>query len=153
MKKPKPSAQQVSDFVRLPSVALVGVSSDPKKFGATAFTDLRKRGWNVIPVNPKMTTIGEVPCYPDLKSIPESVAGVVSMVPKSETAGVVRQAKEAGITNLWIQQHSETEEVVGMCRDWQMNAIFGECILMHCPPVKSVHGFHRWLNNLFHPLR
>lgn len=149
MKRPKASAGLIREFIGLPCVALVGVSSNPKKFGATAYQELKKRGWNVIPVNPALENVGGDPCYPDIKSIPHPVKGVISMVTKSQTLSIAKQTNELTIEYLWVQQMSDTPEVVNYCLEKEMKVIFGQCILMYYPPVSSIHAFHRWFNQLF----
>ncbi|MCX6270243.1 MAG: CoA-binding protein, partial [Bacteroidetes bacterium] len=102
------SKSLIDEFVSLPAVALVGVSSDPKKFGANAFRELIKKGWKVYPVNPKLTSVEGQTCFPDLNSIPEPFAGVISIVGKEKTLRVMEDANQKGIKHVWIQQKSET---------------------------------------------
>ena len=106
MKTPKSNSILIKEFIELSSVALVGVSANPKRFGATAFKELKERGWNIIPVNPKYQTIQGETCYPDLTSIPFKVGGVISMVPKTNTLSVAQASNSLGIPYLWIQQMS-----------------------------------------------
>ncbi len=149
MKSPKTPVSLIKEFIELPTVALAGVSTDPKKFGFTAYRDLKERGWKIIPVNPKYESISGEPCYPSLSSIPFPVDGIISMVTKANTIGILREAHALGVSYAWIQQKSETPEAVEFCREKEMKAIFGKCILMYYPPVKSIHGFHRWLMKIF----
>ena len=149
MKAPKPSFQQIKEFIELPTIAMVGVSADPKRFGYTAYKELQAKGWNIIPVNPKYETFEGKKCYPDLKSIPDEIPGVLSMVTKANTVEILQQAQELGIKKIWVQQMSETPEAVNFATENGMNVVFRKCILMFYPPVKSVHSFHRWMVKLF----
>lgn len=153
MKPPKPTRTEIEAFIALPAVALVGVSSNPKKFGATAFHELLKRNWRVIPVNPNMSSVDGIPCYSDLSKLPEKVGGVVSMVPAKATLGVAKQCLELGIQKLWIQWKSDSAEALTFCMENGIQVIYGQCILMHYPPVTSFHGFHRWMNSWLTPLK
>ena len=54
------------------SVAVVGASADPSKTSGRPVSYLVKHGFSgdIYPVNPKVNRIGELPCYPDIASIP-----------------------------------------------------------------------------------
>lgn len=54
------------------SVAVIGASGDPTKTAGRPVAYLRKHGFAgaIYPVNPKLDHIGDVPCYPDIASIP-----------------------------------------------------------------------------------
>ncbi|MHC1706180.1 MAG: CoA-binding protein [Bacteroidales bacterium] len=149
MKHPKATPEQIQAFIGLQTVALIGVSQDPKRFGASSYTELRKRGWKLIPVNPKYDSVQGETCYPDLKSLPVRVDGIISMVSKANTVNVLNEAYELGVSKIWVQQMSETPEAIAFAQDHGMDVIFGKCILMYYPPVTSIHGFHRWLVKLF----
>ncbi|MBS0427101.1 MAG: acetate--CoA ligase family protein [Proteobacteria bacterium] len=55
------------------SVAVIGASADPKKTSGRPVAYLRKHGFagRIMPVNPKMDRVGELPCYADVASLPE----------------------------------------------------------------------------------
>jgi hypothetical protein len=140
-----PAFSPVEDFVASKTIAVVGVSRSGRKFGNTILNTLKSKGYRVIPVNRTAGTIAGERCYPDLRSIPAPVDGVVTVVPPAETAQVVRDAVAAGITRVWMQQGSESEEAVRVCRDNGISPVRGGCVLMYAAPVEGVHGFHRWL--------
>jgi predicted CoA-binding protein len=142
------SLKQIEDFIAAQPVAMVGVSRNPKKFGHMAFKELREKGLNLIPVNP---TVGEIlgqKAYPDVKSLPSDVKGVIIMTKKDQTASIVREAREKGIKNIWIQQNSDSKEAIKELDGSDINYITGECILMYHKP-HSFHKFHRAIKKLF----
>ncbi|HMS06624.1 MAG TPA: acetate--CoA ligase family protein [Burkholderiaceae bacterium] len=55
------------------SVAVIGASADPKKTTGRPVAYLQKHGFagRIMPVNPKVERIGDLPCYPDVASLPE----------------------------------------------------------------------------------
>lgn len=55
------------------SVAVIGASADPKKMTGRPVAYLQKHGFTgrIMPVNPKVDQIGDLPCYPDVASLPE----------------------------------------------------------------------------------
>jgi len=142
------SLKQIEDFIADQPVAMVGVSRNPKKFGQAAFRELKEKGLNVIPVNPSATEILGVKVYPNINSLPPEVKGVIIMTKKEQSLEVVKEARQKGIKNIWIQQFAESKEVLKELEGSQVNYITGECILMHFKP-NGFHKFHRGLNRLF----
>ncbi|ORB19066.1 hypothetical protein BST36_23010 [Mycolicibacterium moriokaense] len=80
------------------SVALVGASSRQGHPMARPLTWLRDRGFTgrVIPVNPKHTELGGLPCYPDLASVPGQLDLVLSLVPADRAVTIVEEAGAVG---------------------------------------------------------
>ena len=134
----------VDSFLAQPSIAVVGVSRNPNKFGTMAYRELRKKGMKVIPVNDKTDKIEGDPCYPNLEAIPEKVGGVLVIVPPPQAEKVVQQAFTAGIKNIWLQQGSESPAALHFCQENNLNVVSGECILMFAKP-QFPHTAHRWI--------
>ncbi len=123
--------------------ALVGVSTAGNKFSNMAYKEISKKGKTLYAVNPKADNIGSVPCYRNLKSLPEAVGTAIVMVPSAQALGVVQDACEAGIHNIWLQQGSDSPEALAFCRGKKLNVVAGECILMFAEPVGTLHKIHR----------
>jgi predicted CoA-binding protein len=140
--------KQIEEFMASEPIAMVGVSRDPKKFGFAAFRELKEKGMNIIPVNPYTEEIHGSKAYHDLKSIPAVVKGAIIVTPKAATAAVVREAKDAGIKQIWIQQNADTKEAVAELQGTDINYIIGQCILMHYKP-HSIHKFHGRVKKFF----
>jgi hypothetical protein len=140
--------KQINDFIDSQPIALVGVSRNPKKFGYAAFKELKEKGMKIIPVNPNAEEIMGDKCYPNVKMLPPEVNSIIVFTKKAETASVIRDAKEKGITQIWIQQMADTKEAIDELQGSGINYITGECILMHYKP-HSIHKFHAGLKKLF----
>ena len=140
--------KQIDEFIASEPIAMVGVSRNPKKFGFTAFRELKEKGMNVVPVNPKATEIHGVKVFPDIKSLPAEVKGLLVMTQKSATAGLVREAREKGIKQIWIQQMSESQDALKELEGSGINYISGQCILMYYKP-HGIHKFHGRLKKFF----
>lgn len=56
------------------SVAIIGASADPGKTAGRPVAYLQKHGFSgrIMPVNPKADRIGDLPCYADIASLPET---------------------------------------------------------------------------------
>jgi predicted CoA-binding protein len=140
--------KQINEFMASEPIAMVGVSRNPKKFGFTAFRELKEKGMNVIPVNPNAAEIHGAKAYPDIKGLPADIKGLIVMTRNSQTAAVVRDAKEKGIKQIWIQHHSESQEALKELEGTDINFITGHCILMYYKP-HSIHKFHGALKKFF----
>ena len=80
------------------SVAVIGASADPAKTAGRPVAYLRKHGYAgaIYPVNPKAGHIGDLPCYPDIASLPE-VPDVAIVLLGAERAHIaVRDLAERG---------------------------------------------------------
>jgi predicted CoA-binding protein len=141
----KTSQAAVQEIMAQRTLALVGASRNGKKFGNAILRELKGKGYTIIPVHPEAKTIDGVTCYPNLKALPEKAGGVVICVPPAQSERVVEQAFEAGITRVWLQQGAESYAAVRFCENHDMTTVHGQCIMMFAEPVRSLHGFHRWV--------
>jgi predicted CoA-binding protein len=139
---------QINEFFDSQPIALVGVSRNPKKFGYSAFKELKEKGMNIVPVNPEAAEIMGEKAYPNIKELPPEVKGIIVLTKKAKTVSVVKEAKEKGIKQIWIQQMAESKEALDELKDSDINFITGECILMHYKP-HSIHKFHRAIVKFF----
>ena len=135
----------VEDFIAQRTLAVVGVSRGGKKFGNMARKALKAKGYRVFPINPHAERIEDERCYPNLRSLPEPVDGVLIVVPPAETEQVVQAAAAAGIRRVWMQQGAESEAAIRFCEEHGLSVVHGECLLMFARPVDSVHRLHRWI--------
>jgi predicted CoA-binding protein len=140
--------KQINDFLDSQPIALVGVSRNPKKFGYAAFKELKEKGMKIIPVNPEADQIMGERSYPNVKALPSDVQGIIILTKKEKTAAVVREAKEKGINQIWVQQMADSKEAMNELAGSGINFITGECILMHYKP-HSIHKFHGGLKKFF----
>jgi len=140
--------KQINEFLDSQPIALVGASRNPKKFGYSAFKELKEKGMKIIPVNPLADEILGEKSYPNLKMLPAEVQCIIVFTKKDKTASVIREAKERGIKHIWIQQMADNKEALDELKDSGINYITGQCILMHYKP-HSIHKFHGSLKKFF----
>jgi predicted CoA-binding protein len=140
--------KQINEFIGSQPIALVGVSRNPKKFGYSAYKELKEKGMNIVPVNPEADEIMGEKSYRNVSSLPSDVKGIIVFTKKDQTASVVKEAKEKGIKQIWIQQMADTKEALDELNGTDINFITGECILMHYKP-HSIHKFHRAIVKFF----
>ena len=139
------SKKVVEDFLAQKKIAVVGVSRTKTKFGNAIYKELKQKGYDVYAVNPHISTFDDDPCYADLLSLPEKVDSAIICIPQTQTAAVVTLAKEAGITKVWLQQGSQSDEAVKFCEENGIDCISNECILMFAQPSAFIHRAHKWV--------
>jgi len=140
--------KQINDFIDSQPIAMVGVSRNPKKFGYAAFKELKEKGMKIIPVNPEADQILGEKCFQDVGKLPAEVKSILIITKKEKTAAVVREAKEKGIKQIWIQQSSDSKEALDELKGSDISYITGQCILMHYKP-HSIHKFHGSIKKFF----
>jgi uncharacterized protein len=64
---------EVDDFLSQHRIALVGVSRDAAAFSNQVYTDLKAKGYHLIPVNPIMQEFQGERCYPNREKYPPGV--------------------------------------------------------------------------------
>jgi predicted CoA-binding protein len=61
MRMATPPLEIIEDFLAQKRISMIGVSRNPKDFSAALFEELRKRGYEVIPINPKSSASAAFP--------------------------------------------------------------------------------------------
>ena len=69
----RPSRQKHSSLLGRggPLVAVVGVSTDPQKYGHRIFTDLIDSGYSVVGINPRGGVVAGQTLWPSLQAVPD----------------------------------------------------------------------------------
>ncbi|MDD3875880.1 MAG: CoA-binding protein [Bacteroidales bacterium] len=129
--------------------AVIGVSQNPKKFGHIVYEALKKKGFQVVPLNPSANQICSDKCFNTIDDLPDNVSHAIILTKASETDNVLRNLASKGIFNVWIQQMSETKDSPLIADELKINAIFGKCVFMFAEPVLGIHAFHRALLRIF----
>ena len=147
------SRATIEDFVAQRKLAVVGVSRSAKGFGASAYRELKAKGYQVYPVHPEAESVIGDRCFPSLAALPEPVDGVLVIVPPAQSERVVDEAIAAGIHRIWLQQGAESEVAIERARKDGASVVHGECILMFAGGQGSRIGFphnmHRFFRKLF----
>ena len=137
---------KVDDFLAQKRIAVAGVSHDNSHHpvGNLIYHRLKKTGHDVFPVNPNMQSFEGDRCYPDVRSIPGGVDGVVIITRPEVTEQIVRDCGDAGVHRVWMHQSlakgsSVSAEAVEYCRQRGISVIAGACPMMYGPGVDFGH--------------
>lgn len=143
------SIQSINTFLASKKIAVAGVSRKKQKFGNAIFKELSSKGFEVYPVNPEMDEFQGTKCYHSLAELPDDVNSLVINTKNDITLKLIQEAKETGISNIWLQQGCADKETLRGLNEPDLNIVSKQCILMHAGPVTGIHGFHRWLKKSF----
>ncbi len=139
--------KNIAAFLESDKYAIAGVSRNPRKFGHIAFTALRKKGMDVLPVNPNNLVIDGIESYKSVTDLPSDVKALIIITDPKETLAIAREAISKGIKNIWVQQGAESKKILTELEKEDINLISKECILMFWKP-KGMHAFHRFLKKI-----
>ena len=144
--------ERVDDFLAQKRIAIAGVSRNNNHHPSAnlIFNRLKATGHDVFPVNPNMPSFEGEKCYPDLRSIPGGVDGVVIVTRPETTEQIVRNCDEAGVRRVWMHQSlakgsSVSPGAVEFCHEHDISVIDGGCPMMFGPGADLGHRCMRWM--------
>jgi predicted CoA-binding protein len=111
-------------------IAVVGASNDPGKYGNIIVKDLLKHGYQVFPVNPHETTIAGQPVFRSLADVPKPVDLVDVVTPPDVTRRILKDAADAGLGLVWLQDGSFDEAVLKDVAAAPFKTVHHACIMV-----------------------
>jgi hypothetical protein len=143
------SKSDIQKFLEPRKIAIAGVSRNPKKFGNVVYMELKKKGYELFPINPHTPVVDGDTCYPSVSALPPDVTHLLILTPRNETDAVLKEAINKGITRIWVQQMSETKDTIKIAEEYNTEVILNKCIFMFADPVHGIHKFHKTLVKIF----
>jgi predicted CoA-binding protein len=129
----------VQNFLSQKKIAVVGVSDKRETGCNAAYLKFKENGYQVYPINPRMSTYDGATCYPDLTSIPEKPDAVFILANPKVTDQIVQQCVDLGIKHIWMHcmmgtkpglaasMTSVSQEAVEKCKANGIAVIPGSC--------------------------
>lgn len=100
-----------------PTVAVLGASADPEKFGNKSVRAHLKQGYEVFPVNPKGGQIEGLDVCTSLAEVPVEHLNRISVyLPPAVVLSVLPDVVAKGCDEFWLNPGSDSEEVVEAAR-------------------------------------
>jgi uncharacterized protein len=110
------------------TIAVVGLSNDPRRDSNSVSQYMQAAGYRVIPVNPEETEVLGEKAYPDLASVPEPVE-IVDIFRRPEyIPAIVDQAIAIGAKVIWMQQGIVNEAAAATARAAGLEVVMNSCI-------------------------
>ena len=120
------------------SLAVVGATDTPGKYGGIIYRDLRAKDFRVFAVNPGRETVAGDPCYPTVLDTPEIPTIAVLVVPAPRGIRVLENCKEAGVENIWVQPGAFSPALREALEDGGFDWIAEACVMVRARVWPSV---------------
>jgi len=148
----KATLECIDDFLAQKRIAMVGISREARSFSVSLYKEFCARGYDVVPVNPKVNEVMGKKCYARVQDIEPPVEGALVMTSAGATEQVVKDCVEAGIRRVWMYRAggmgAVSEKGIALCREKGIRVVPGECPFMFLPGSGGVHKVHGWFRKL-----
>jgi predicted CoA-binding protein len=127
------SDSEIKRFYQFKNIAVVGMSKNEEKPSHQVPKYLIEHGYNVIPVNPTLTTevLGRKP-YPNIADVPEKI-DIVDVFRKSEEVpAVIDDAinrKKNDIQVIWMQLGIYNEGAEKRAKENGIDVVYNRCMM------------------------
>lgn len=120
---------KMTEFLNMRIWAVIGASDNTEKFGYKIFKSMKDAGYTVYPVNPGVSEILGVKCYPSLADLPEKPQAVDVVVPAKVGEQIMKDCAQAGIKNVWLQPGANASNVVKIGKELGLEVIDTGCVM------------------------
>ena len=107
----------------MPSIAVIGASTDRSKYGNRAVRAYVEQGWTVYPVNPKEDQIEGLPCYRAMADVPAAVDRASLYVPPAVGIRLLDTILTRGAKELWVNPGSGSPELLARAEELGLVAV------------------------------
>jgi predicted CoA-binding protein len=110
-------------------VAIIGASSNPRKFGNRAIRAFQRQGYTVIPINPNEAEVEGLKTYRSVLDVPGPIDMATFYVPPDVGQKVIAEVAQKRIPEVWLNPGSESDELIRLARALKMEPILACSIL------------------------
>lgn len=110
-------------------VAVIGASSDPRKFGNRAVRTFVRQGYEVLPVNPYETTIEGLRAWRSVADIPGPIDMVTFYVPPEIGFSLLDEVAAVQPGEVWFNPGSEDDRLITRARELGLRPILACSII------------------------
>jgi predicted CoA-binding protein len=104
-------------------VAVIGASSNRRKFGNRAVRAFRQQGYTVIPINPHETTVEGLQAYASVLDVPGPIDMATVYVPPDAGVRVMDDIAKKGIPEVWLNPGADADEVIARAKALDLEPI------------------------------
>jgi len=111
------------------TIAVVGASANPARPSHWISQYLMGQGFRVIPVNPGHEELFGLSCYPDLRSIPETI-DIVNIFRRADSVLTIVESalKRADLKLIWMQDNVYSEAAFELAKQAGIPVVMDDCI-------------------------
>ncbi len=127
----------------MPSIAVIGASSDRAKFGNKCVRAYLQKGWDVFPVNPKEATVEGQPVSKSILDVPvEPIDRVSIYLPPAVGIKVLDEIAKTNVGEVWFNPGADAPEVLARARELGLKVVAANQDLLR---VQRRQQFHQLL--------
>src|SRR5437660_10864503 len=104
-------------------VAVIGASSNPRKFGNRAVRAFRRQGYTVIPINPHEVEVEGLRAYRSVLDVPGPIDMATIYVPPDVGEIVIEEIAQKNIPEVWLNPGAESDALIARARALQIQPI------------------------------
>jgi predicted CoA-binding protein len=97
-------------------VAVIGASSNRRKFGNKALRAFRQQGYTVIPINPNEAEVEGLKTYRSVLDVPGTIDMASFYVPPEIGEQVIGEVAQKGIAEVWLNPGADSDELIARAR-------------------------------------
>lgn len=98
------------------TVAVIGASSNRRKFGNKALRAFAHKGFTVIPINPNESEVEGHRTYASVLDVPGPIDIATVYVPASVGLRIMEDLAKKGVADVWLNPGADEPEVVNKAR-------------------------------------
>ena len=98
------------------TVAVIGASTDRRKFGNKAVRAFRARGYTVVPINPTATMVEGERAYASVLDYPGAIDEATVYVPADVGVKVIAEIAAKRIKTVWLNPGADDDVVIKKAR-------------------------------------
>jgi len=104
-------------------VAVVGASSDRRKFGNRAVRAFQEQGYTVVPINPHEAEVEGLKAYASVLDVPGPVDMASLYVPPEIGERLIEEIARKGIAEVWVNPGAESDALIARARALEIQPI------------------------------
>jgi predicted CoA-binding protein len=93
-------------------VAVIGASSNRRKFGNRAVRAFRQQGYTVIPIHPREREVEGLRAYASVLDVPGPIDMASFYVPSDVGERVIEEVARKGVAEVWFNPGSESDALI-----------------------------------------
>jgi uncharacterized protein len=107
----------------MPVIAVIGASTDRRKFGNKALRAFRAQGYTVVPIHPREAVVEGERAYANVLDYPGAIDEATVYVPPAVGLTVLPEIARKGIRTVWLNPGADSAEVVMRARELGLTPI------------------------------
>ena len=104
-------------------VAVIGASSNARKFGNRAVRAFQRQGYTVIPINPHETEVEGLKAYRSVLDVPGRIDMATMYVPPAIGEQVIDEIAQKQIPEVWLNPGAENDALIARARSLSIQPI------------------------------